>query len=335
MKLIEMVHGSRLYQTHNDNSDYDYKGVAMPTARQILLGDIPKILERTSPKKDGEAKNRPGDVEREVYSLHYFIDLCIQGQTVAIDMLHAPQSAVTIGPHEWWAELMVNRHHFYTKKMTALVGYARHQAAKYGIKGSRLAAVKKVRQTIIDGLVRVKHPEATLGYLWDLLPDCEHTYRHEPSAEHNGIAMYEVCGMKLQATAKAAHYLPTLDKFISNYGERAKLAETNQGIDWKAVSHAFRAAFQMKAILEDGGFTYPLEQTAFLKDIKAGLVPYSEAGPQLESLIDQVERMAETSTWRNEPDKQWAYDFLERCSRAIIVGQENEIDSWYIQPEWT
>lgn len=334
MKLVEMLHGSRLYGTHSDASDYDYKGVALPSVSQILRGQIPKIIEKTSPKKAEDAKNQPGDVEREIYSLHYFIDLCLQGQTVAIDMLHAPTSAQSYppsyqGPRKEWYELQINRHRFYTRKMTALVGYARHQAAKYGIKGSRLAAVKKVRAAMLEMMKYSLF--GTVGeFKGGFMPvDVEHVHYHAPSAEHNGIGMLEVCGMKLQDTVKVSHYLPTLDKFISNYGERAKQAESNQGIDWKAVSHAFRAGFQMKAILTKGGFTYPLPETAFLKDIKSGIVPYSSAGPELERLIDEVEVLATVSELPDAPDEKWAYDFLERVTKEHVTGIPDEEGNVY------
>lgn len=329
MMLVEMVHGSRLYGTHSEMSDYDYKGVAMPTASQILRGQIPKIVEKSERKKEEGEKNRADDVEREIYSLHYFIDLCLQGQTVALDMLHAPSHAIKgWGSSGWW-ELTANRHRFYTKKMTALVGYARHQAAKYGIKGSRLAAAKSVREAIYLHTNIPYRDVATIAEMLTKLPGGEHIYHHPASPEHNNIGMYEVCGMKMQHTVKARHYLATLDKFIDNYGNRAKLAESNQGIDWKAVSHAFRAGYQMKHILQDGGFSYPLPETRFLIDIKHGVVPYADAGPQLEKLIDEVEHLAEISNYPDEPDKAWAYDFLERCSRDMIAPVRY-IDSWYI-----
>lgn len=333
MMLVEMVHGSRLYGTHSEMSDYDYKGVAMPTASHILRGQIPKIIEKSERKKEEGEKNRADDVEREIYSLHYFIDLCLQGQTVALDMLHAPTNAIQdrrIGQTGFlmWHELTANRHRFYTKKMTALVGYARHQAAKYGIKGSRLAAAKKV-YGFLDAASRA-NPEFKMKEIWNLLPTGEHIHFHLASLEHNNIALYEVCGMKLQATGTPKHYLPTLLKFIDNYGNRAKLAESNQGIDWKAVSHAFRAGYQMKHILQDGGFSYPLPETRFLIDIKQGIIPYADAGPQLEKLIDEVEHLAEISNYPDEPDKEWAYDFLERCSRDMIAPVRY-IDNWHIQ----
>jgi hypothetical protein len=41
-------------------------------------------------------------------------------------------------------------------------------------------------------------------------------------------------------------------KFYDDYGHRAKLASENKNVDWKAISHALRAAIQTKEILTTG-----------------------------------------------------------------------------------
>jgi len=78
-----------------------------------------------------------------MYSLHYFINLACEGETIALDMLHVPDDKV-VEKHPVWDEIVLNRQKFYTKNLKAFVGYARRQASKYGIKGSRLNDIKKV-----------------------------------------------------------------------------------------------------------------------------------------------------------------------------------------------
>lgn len=197
-------------------------------------------------------------------------------------MLHAPASAIINDGGPCWDLLVRNRHKFYTKRMTALVGYARHQAAKYGLKGSRLEAAKRAMASLGSrGWLKIGEPSIDLHL-------GEHCAWHPASAEHNGLAMYEVCGMKFQETATVSYVLERLDEFVNRFGARAKAAESNQGVDWKAIHHAFRAAYQMRAILRDGGFTYPLVETPKLLAVKSGSIPYAEAGPELETLIDEV-----------------------------------------------
>ena len=41
----------------------------------------------------------------------------------------------------------------------------------------------------------------------------------------------------------------------------AKKAAKNEGIDWKAVSHAVRCAYQMKSVYEIGDIRFPLKES--------------------------------------------------------------------------
>lgn len=90
--LVKMKFGSHLYGTATSESDVDYKGVFLPSKEDILLGNIPKNYS-FSTKVNG-SKNNPDDIDVELYSLHYFIKLACEGQTVALDMLHALETMI-------------------------------------------------------------------------------------------------------------------------------------------------------------------------------------------------------------------------------------------------
>lgn len=80
-----------------------------------------------------------------------------------------------------------------------------------------------------------------LKEIWEQLPDLEYTHKYID--ESSGLRMYEVCGRKFQETAKIDYVLECLRKVEQGYGKRARQAEQNKNIDFKAVSHALRAAF--------------------------------------------------------------------------------------------
>ena len=139
--IVKMVFGSHLYGTDTSASDKDYKGVFLPSKEDIFLGKIPKSVNLSTNLTHD--KNTPDDVDTEIYSLHYFIKLACAGETIAMDMLHAPGEMILVHT-AIWDEIVRNRKKFYTKNLRAFVGYARRQAAKYGIKGSRLNDAKGV-----------------------------------------------------------------------------------------------------------------------------------------------------------------------------------------------
>ncbi len=289
--IVKMKFGSHLYGTETSESDVDYKGVFLPSKNEVLLGRIPKCHNYSSGKSS--TKNTPGDVDVEIYSLHYFINLACEGQTVALDMLHAPDSAIEASS-EIWRAIVRERHRFYTKNLKSFINYARRQASKYGIKGSRLNAVSEVLNVLKSEISTKK-----LRSIWDKLPQIEHCYTAE--TDPNGMRQYQVCGKLFQESAEIGYVIPILEKFYNDYGARAKEAAENKNIDWKAISHALRAAFQLKEIFTQRTITFPLKEAAFLLKVKEGKLDYlTEVAPVLEALMSEVEELASVS---NLPEK--------------------------------
>ena len=128
-----------------------------------------------------------------------------------------------------------------------------------------------------------------------------------------------MCGKKFQETAKLGYILPILIKFYSEYGKRAQMAKENKGIDWKAVSHAFRAAYQLKSIFVDGDIIYPLEEAEHLKKIKLGELHYKDIGPELDDLIDEVEELSKISTLPNKVDVKYWNSWLEFIIKDKVI----------------
>ena len=302
MNIVKMLFGSHLYGTATPESDTDYKGVFLPSKRDILLNRIPKSV-NSSTKKHNTGKNTAEDVDTEIYSLQYFLKLACEGQTVALDMLHAPEDMI-LESSTVWEEIVSERHRFYTNNLKAFIGYARKQASKYGVKGSRLNAVK-----LVVGMLNCVEESTKLSDIWEDLPVGEHLFFVEPNP--NGIPQYQVCGRTMQATQTAGYTRKILVKFYEEYGHRAELAAKNEGIDWKAISHAVRAALQVKEILVDNTITFPLKDADTLLKIKQGKLDYlTEAAPILESLMDEVEELSLKSSLPAKVDQKYWDDFL-------------------------
>lgn len=299
--IVRMKFGAHLYGTRTEQSDLDYKGVFMPTRRQILLGRIPKC--RLFTTGDGVSKNKAGDIDEEIYVLHYFIQLAAEGQTVAMDMLHAPEDFWTVHTPVWRA-IVAQRSRFYTKRLHAFVDYARRQAAKYGIKGSRLHAAAQVLH-----LLKNKNPEQKLTDIWQDLPRIDHC--HDMGQDPHGMRLYQVCGKSFQESVRIGYVIPILEKFHNDYGERARLAAANENIDWKAVSHALRAAIQIREILTRGAIHYPLQEAPFLIQVKTGRLDYTtQVAPALESLMEEVQQLLDQSNLPDQVDLQYWEDFI-------------------------
>jgi hypothetical protein len=294
-KIVEMLFGSHLYGLSTPESDEDRKGVYWPTEEDLLLGRIKKSIHESTGAKD--EKNKAGDVDTEFYSLQYFVKLACEGQTVALDMLHAPEDVI-IERSPAWNAMVSHRSKFYTKNLKAFVGYARRQAAKYGIKGSRLATARRVFDVFTEA--KEWNNEVTVGAIVSKhgeLLGLEHIHADD---QH-----FEVCGKKLQWNARVKHYITSIQMFIDEFGDRARQAEKSEGVDWKAMSHALRAGFQVRHILKSGTYSYPLPESDFLFGVKMGRLDYPTVAQRLEDLMDECDELTAVSKLPNKVDIEW------------------------------
>lgn len=299
--------GSHLYGTDTPESDQDFKGVFIPSQRDVILQRVQKSRRTTT--GSATTKNAAGDVDAEIYSMRYFLKLAGEGQTVAIDMLHCPDACLLETSAEW-KFIRANRSRFYTKSMNAFIGYCRTQAAKYGIKGSRLGDVRKVIE-FLDACGSADK----ISEVWDDLPEGEHIEKYEEDAATQADKrIYSVCSRKVPATCGIEYAKGVFAKYYESYGARAALAEQNHGIDWKAISHAFRAGLQLREILLTGDLKFPLADREFLKDVKRGSFHYLDdrIGEQLEELIDDVGVLSSASNLPESVDMEFWDDLLVR-----------------------
>lgn len=303
--IVKMLFGSHLYGTNTENSDRDYKGIYLPTREDCYLGKISKSIYHTT--GSDFSKNTSSDTDEEIFSLQYFMKLAINGEMIVIDMLHAPSTKL-LESSVIWESLVENRRRFYSKNLSGYLGYIRKQTAKYGVKGSRLSALENVIK-LLSGSGKLKD-------VWDELPVNEYCKFVENPKEKRW-KHYEVCGKQLQESISIEYARDILQKTYDRYGDRAKQAQANEGIDWKAVSHAFRAGFQLKEIYKTGDLRYPLKEANFLKDIKLGNMHYINDGiaESLESLLRSVELSSLESVYPEKIDIKWVEDFILNCYR--------------------
>lgn len=302
-EIVKMVFGSHLYGTSSDTSDTDIKGVFIPNKRDILLGTIKHHYSEKREKAPGE-KNTSDDIDIEMFSIQEFIRKACEGQTIALDMLHVPENKI-INKNEIWDSIIKQRERFYTKSLSAFVDYAQKQAAKYGVKGSRLNSVKK----FIDFLNTYNDSSTKLSELWAFIEEDEHI-RFIPDTP-NGISQFQICGKIFQSTCRVSYVLPIINAYYNEYGSRAQKAATNEGVDFKALSHAVRAAMEVKELLTEGTITFPLKEADLVKKIKYGQMDYTtQVCPILENLIDECKELSAASTLPETVDQEYWNNFI-------------------------
>ena len=321
-KIIEVKFGSHLYGCNTENSDADFKGIYIPTARQIVLGQGKHSISTTKPKQEFE-KNTKDDIDKEFFSLKEYLKLLCSGQTVALDMLFSPETFHIFKGESYhlFQHIYENKDKLLSKGILAFIGYSRKQSSKYGIKGSRVRAVRDMMD-----FLSTQDPAALLGLIRPQL-DASGLFKDEfinyvVINDPNGAAItyLDVCNRKFQLTNSVKYVLAVLNKIYDEYGRRAKLAQVNENIDWKSLHHAVRVNFEGQELLKTGFITFPCPERKLLLDIKTGKLPYKEVEVIIEKGLQDLEEAQVNSILQLKPDEQWAEDFLYDVYSKIVKG---------------
>lgn len=314
--IVKTYFGSHLYGTSTQESDVDFKEIYVPHARDILTGNVKEHMSKNT--NNTSSKNTKDDVDHELYSLKYFFKLAADGETVALDMLHTPQSLVVKSDlPDVWKYIQDNRSRFYTTNMKSYLGYVRKQASKYGVKGSRLAVLRQALKRSNEwGPYFDNGAVIRLSHMKNVLPVGEFASWVETENEKTGKqTFYNLLDRKFQDTLTNKEFNATLVKLEENYGERARKAEANEGIDWKALSHACRGGLQLLEIYKTGDLVYPLQDAPFILDVKLGKHTFKTVQEFLEDIVVQVEQASEQAAkngMQQKVDMSFWDDFLEQ-----------------------
>ncbi len=319
--VVKILAGSHMYGTATPESDSDWKSVFVPSARDILLQRVRPVFSRGRPKGHGE-RNTAADVDTEDFSLKKFLDMAAGGFTNALDMLFAPPASVTESSPEW-DEIVGNRHRLVTRDCSQFVAYCRRQAAKYGIKGSRVAATRRALALLDAGIER--HGDGFSKKL-ELMEAEIRAFDDEHARVVNIVHPtgrdqwhWEVCDRKMPFRASILSARDLMASLVAEYGVRALQAERNDGLDWKALSHAVRVGQESLELLSTGAITLPLPDRAHVLDVKLGRVPYVDVAREIESLMAAVEAAKENSRLPSTPDVEWIEDFVVRAHGGEVL----------------
>lgn len=278
--------GSKLYGTDTEKSDTDLKGIFLPSKDSCFM--LNAVKQYTSESKEGQ--NTKDDIDITLYSVQYFLELLATGDTGAMDLFFSMYSNKTIIHQEpEFVELLkINKPYLITKNPAAFFGYIMGQVSSYGIRGSRYGDLLQLKQSIVNfknihlGLPVISIEEYVNSVYYKIENFKYVTLIEKP--EHKYLS---VCG-KLYPFNRALDLLiPDVDKLMEGYGERAKKANRDGGVDWKAVSHAYRVIFQLTELCEVGTITFPLHDAAVVREVKL-CTDESTLQPILEDIADKI-----------------------------------------------
>ncbi|HUV84322.1 MAG TPA: hypothetical protein VMV86_01355, partial [Methanosarcinales archaeon] len=249
-----------------------------------------------------------------------FVKMCEQGQTAAVDMLFAPKEMLIESSPEW-EFIIANRDKLLTGKASSFIGYCYQQANKYGIKGSRIKAMKQSIDFLKGFSESSRLKEIDLTLMIDMI-DNDHVKEIQHKNSTGVMAPFlDICGRKFGMMDKLGHIVEVMSTIEQRYGDRARLAEKNEGVDWKALSHALRVCYEAQELLSTGKVTFPFTGTKrdVLLKIKKGEAQYKDVSELIEKNMELVKVYEKISKLPEKIDKKFWEEFTFKAySRSDI-----------------
>jgi hypothetical protein len=302
--LFKTMFGSRLYGTHTPQSDVDWKEVFLPAKDNLLIGRKPTNVVITT--GGDHSRNTKDDIDYEYIPIQVFANDFIGGQTYAVELAFAvlgfeQHAGQELHRQEFFQFTEELTEQFLTSNIKAMIGYAMNQAQIYGIKGTRLASVRKFTDKLGEVLDSEEFKsDDTLSNLkdWVIANSDKYLFMSEyvnADKRYPAVSVLEKL-YPLSITLSEAYDRTTALK--DKYGSRAQDAETAKGVDWKATSHAVRITMQAIRVLRDHQLVFPLppHEVELLLAIKHGQKTFEEVEQILTNLFEELDAIKETTT---------------------------------------
>lgn len=310
LMLYKVKFGSVLYGTNTPDSDIDYKGIFLPKLDDLILGALGNKCDTiTKSTGNDNSKNDKNDVDEQSWSLQYWLSLVKQGDTGALDVLFSySYSDVIEFCDDRIKPLFENPLKLFNPLTAkAYVGYAIGQSQKYGIKGTRLGVIKNVYNFINSIKHLVNFEEEKLDPFIPVIIrnfyEKSYCFSDYVSVQNKDVLSLCLCGKIHQGNITLQEFFNRLERVYNEYGKRAKQAEENKGVDWKAVSHAVRCIFQMKELLNTGKIQFPLKNANEIKEIKLGNVEWKDVDLLISNGLDEIDNLIKNSNIKGEYDE--------------------------------
>lgn len=310
LMIFQTEFGSKLYGLNTSKSDSDIVGVFVPSFKYCVTNNIPEVILNNT--GNNNSKNKENDVDRTFYSLQRFLQLVREGQTCALDILFADSNPnVNIYKHPLWELLIKHRNNLISKNPKAFIGYCRKQANKYSNKGARIIVINNMIDYICNNFdlatdVKVsKIIESLIHNNITVLDNMKQVILTEYNQDVilfkepvNKAYILQICGSKFEHNANASYVVDQLKNIIKQRGIRAKKAAENGGVDFKAVSHAFRVVFEIEQLLTTKQIVFPFtgEPYKIIMGLKTGEIPFDSSMEQfLSDKINYIDTLVEKS----------------------------------------
>lgn len=304
--------GSKLYGTDNPNSDTDYKGIFIPSQRDVLLKRDMEHYNFNS--NDTNTRNSKEDIDLQLFSIYKFFHLLKKGETGAMDILFSMfrEDTQIYNDRAFTEVMMENYQRFYNRNLHSFVGYCVGQSKFYNVRGERFSELHRFMEYFTELAQEQKNDK-----LVTVFPKVEELFREypyryikfvmAPTSRGSGITQegryIEILGKRFLGTVTVGYFLEKITEMEQQFGNRAKASA--EGVDYKALSHAVRVISEVEELLDDGFITFPLKNRAYVTSIKEGNESLESVMDYIDDKLSVVQEKLDQSTLPERSDEEF------------------------------
>lgn len=262
-------------------------------------------------------------------SFQHYIQMLVEGQTVAVDMAFVPEEFYvpgTRGP-EWYC-VTGNIGRLLHSGVDIFTGFAQSQARRYSLKAERLTAIEAA-VGFFSAMEDMHGPNTKVREVkMDLMSmACEHSKElmSFPTITNPGrganvtVEHFECCDRKVPMNASVKEAANIYRRASEFYGKRARLAQNMGGQDWKALMHAVRIVREAEELLLEGKITFPRPEAETLLAIRKGELPHEHVMALIEDGLERVDNAKLVTVLPDKPDYDYAEDIVASFYRSQVI----------------
>lgn len=292
--IYSSVMGSRLFGCYNENSDWDYKSVHIPTDRQIILG------------QGNNVSDSKGEEDKQSFPLKKYLNLLTKMELNSVELLFSTASKTSrFELHPVWKTLWDNKFKILSKDKKPFVGFAKSQAMRYAVRGDRYDTLS----TVVEYLQDIGCPQDKMTKVWSCIQD-DLTKLKGVEIIQAETEYLSVFGRKVPMGSRLQEAIDIYLKPLKEAGERTRVASGEGGVDWKGLYHAHRVVDEGLELWETGRIVFPLKNCGLYSSIRNQEFTLDKVIKTFMEKLDKLEALDDTKYLNDTPDTQWAEDFL-------------------------
>ena len=311
-KILEVVHGSRLYGLATETSDTDIFGIYLESKDEIIEDyffnsnhkgreiDLSEIVKLPS------GKNSQNSIDKKFFSFKKYVSRAINSNPNINELLFVPEDKILFNS-KIGKELLSMKEDFLSKKAYYTFGsYARSQAKKATVKTEHFLKLEDI-QNKLETLPEKEYLFYFEKEKWfiDMLEVKQHHYKIKKTD-------YQI--IKNQDVKRS---IKEVEKIIGQRSHRKEDIKVS-GLDRKFTSHTLRLLYECEEILKDRFISFPIKGRDEVFAIKQGLVSLHDANKMIDEKWKDVEVANINSKLPMTANTDKIYEFVRRVYDGII-----------------